>query len=221
EEHSCRAGQLHVTYRLPEPKVAGYERDRPAELQISPELRTIYLTFNVTKPPFTDVRLRRAFSLAVNREQLVHAALGKLGTPAHAMVRSGTGGYTPPAAVGFDPAEARRLLAEAGYPGGKGLPGIEFTLNGNTGIALVTGAALQAMWAQNLGVRVSVIPCEFKVYLSTLREKQFQLLLDSWAYGIADPRDVLQVATSGDPNHDSSWGNPKFDAAFAATDSTR
>ncbi len=76
EERAFRAGQLHVTYRLPESKVASYEHDNPGELQIAPDLRTFYLTFNVAKSPFTDVRVRRAFSLAVNREQLVKATLG-------------------------------------------------------------------------------------------------------------------------------------------------
>jgi oligopeptide transport system substrate-binding protein len=220
EERSYRAGQLHITNRLPITKVAAIERERPAELQISPELRINYLTFNVTHPPFTDARVRRAFSLAVNREQLVHATLGKLATPAATMVRPGTGGYTAPATTNFDPAEARRLLAEAGYPGGAGLPPIEFTLNGHTGFTLEVGAALQEMWLQNLGVRVSVQPVEFKVYLSLLREKQFTLLLDGWFNGIADPRDPLELATTGDPNNDSAWSNRDYDAAFAASDAT-
>ncbi len=218
EERAFRAGQLHVTYRMPQSKVAVYERDHPEELQIAPDLRLSYLTFNVTRPPFTDVRVRRAFSLAINRDQLVKATLGKLGSPVTTLVIPGTGGYTPPPGPGFDPAEARRLLAEAGFPGGTGLPPVEFTLNGNTGVTLLLASALQAMWAQNLGVHVSVLPCEFKVYLSTLREKQFTLLLDGWGYGLDDPRDPLELATSGDPNNDSAWNNRAFDAAFARSD---
>jgi oligopeptide transport system substrate-binding protein len=220
EERAFRAGQLHLTYRLPQSKVAGYEHDHPEELQIAPDLRTFFLTFNVNHAPFTDPRVRRAFSLAVNREQLVKATLGKLATPADAFVCPGTGGYTAPAGVHFDPVEARRLLAAAGFPGGAGLPAVEFTLNGNAGVTLLLASALQAMWVQNLGVHVSVLPCEFKVYLSTLREKQFTLLLDSWGYGIDDPRDPLELATSGDPNNDSAWSNRAYDAAFAAADAT-
>lgn len=220
EERSYRAGQLHATIRIPVTKVAALQQERPAELQLSPELRVTYLTFNVTRPPFTDPRVRRAFSLAVNREQLVRATLGKLATPAYTLVRPGTGGYSAPPEVGFDPAAARRLLAEAGYPGGTGLPPIEFTLNGHTGFTLDVGAALQEMWAQNLGVHVSVQPVEFKVYLSLLREKQFTLLLDGWANGIADPRDPLELAASNDPNNDSAWSNRDYDAAFAASDAT-
>ena len=220
EERSYRAGQLHVTYRVPESKVPIYAREHPAELQIPRSLSSYYLTFNVAKSPFTDARVRRAFSLAVNREQLVKATLGLLATPAPTLVRPGTGGYSPPSATGFDPAEARRLLAEAGFPGGAGLPSVEFTLNGNTGSTLLVAAALQQMWTENLGVHVSVLPCEFKVYLSILREKQFTLLLDSWSYGVDDPRDPFELATTGDPNNDSGWSNPEYDAAFAAADAT-
>ena len=209
-----------MTYRLPESKVAGYEHDNPGELQIAPDLRTFFLTFNVNHAPFTEARVRRAFSLAVNREQLVKATFGKLATPAGEFVRPTTGGYTPPVGFKFDPAEARRLLAEAGYPGGAGLPTVEFTLNGNAGVTLLIASALQAMWVQNLGVHVTVLPCEFKVYLSTLREKQFTLLLDSWGYGIDDPRDPLELATTGDPNNDSAWSNRDYDAAFAKSDAT-
>jgi oligopeptide transport system substrate-binding protein len=220
EEHSFRAGQLHATNRIPVSKVPVYEHEHPAELQLSPELRTSYLTFNVTKAPFTDPRVRRAFSLAVNREQLVRAALGRLGSPAAAMTRPGTGGYTPPAWAKFDSAQARRLLAEAGFPGGVGLPPVELTLNGNTGFTLVIGAALQQMWLENLGVHVAVQPAEFKVYLSLLREKQFEILLDGWSYGLDDPRDPLEFGTTGDPNNNSAWSSREYDAAFASADAT-
>lgn len=220
EERAYRSGQLHATYRLPQSKVAVYEHERPTELQLSPELRSYYLTFNVARPPFTDARVRRAFSLAVDREQLVRATLGKLGSPADTMVRPGTGGYTLPRLTRFDATEAQRLLAEAGFPHGVGLPPVEFTLNGNAGATLLMGAALQEMWAKNLGVHVTVQPLEFKFYLSTLREKNFQLLFDGWSYSINDPRDLLQLATTGDPNNDSSWGNREYDETFAASDAT-
>lgn len=220
EERAYRAGQLHLTRRLPQSKVAVYEREHPTELQLTPELRTSYLTFNVTRPPFTDARVRRAFSLAVNREQLVRATLGKLGTPATSFVIPGVAEYTPPVTLKFDPVEARRLLTEAGYPGGAGLPPVEFTLNGNAGVTLEIGAALQEMWSQNLGVRVTVQPAEFKVYLSLLREKQFTLLLDGWGYGIPDPRDPLDLASTGNLNNDSAWSDRVYDAAFARADHT-
>jgi len=217
EERAFRAGQLHVTARLPQTKVSVYEAEHPRELHVVPILRTNFLTFNVSRTPFRDARVRRAFSLAIDRQRLVRAALGKLGTPAYAMVRPGTGGFVPATGFRFDAAEGRRLLAEAGYPGGARLPAVEFTLNGNTGSTLAVAEVLERMWAQNLGVRVAVLPVEFKVYLSTLREKQFQVLLDGWV-SIPDPRDMLEVGVTGDPNNDSGASDRAYDAAFAASD---
>ncbi len=217
EERAFRAGQLHVTARLPKSKVAVYEAEHPEELHVVPVLRTNYLAFNVSRQPFTDSRVRRAFSLAIDRERLVRAALGKLGSPAYSLVRPGTGGFTLPGAFRFDPGQARALLAEAGFPGGAGFPAVEFTLNGNTGLTLDVAAVLERMWAENLGVHVTVLPVEFKVYLSTLREKQFQVLLDGWV-AIDDPRDMLELGLGGDPNNDSGASLRDYDEAFAAAD---
>jgi oligopeptide transport system substrate-binding protein len=219
EERAFRAGQLHVTTRIPKTKVPVYEASGGPELHLLPFLRTNYVTFNVDRAPFTDSRIRRAFSLAIDRERLVHAALGKLGTPAYSLVRPGTGGYTPPRVLRYDPREARSLLAAAGYPGGIGFPKVEFVLNGNTGVTVAVGEVLEGMWAKELGVQVTVVPVEFKVYLSTLREKQFQVILDSWAY-IPDPHDMLELAGTGDPNNDCGSSNPAFDEAIAASERT-
>jgi oligopeptide transport system substrate-binding protein len=217
EERDFRAGQLHVTARLPKSKVSVYESEHPDELHVVPILRTNFLTFNVARSPFTEARVRRAFSLAIDRERLVRAALGKLGTPAYAMVRPGNAGYTLPDGFRFDPEEARGLLAEAGFPGGRGFPAVDFTLNGNSGVTLDVAAVLERMWVEGLGIHVAVRPVEFKVYLSTLREKQFQVLLDGFV-SAPDPRDMLELGLGGDPNNDSGAANPDFDAAFAAAD---
>jgi oligopeptide transport system substrate-binding protein len=220
EERAFRAGELHVTFRLPKTKVPGYEADHPGELHVVPVLRSNYVTFNVMKAPFTDARVRRAFALAIDRDRLVKAALGPLGSPAHSLVRPGTGGFTPAEGFGFDPDVARNLLAQAGFPGGAGLPPVEFTLNGNFGTTVAVAEVIQQMWAENLGVHVALAPLEFKVYLSTERERQFQILLEGWTYAMPDARDMLELCVTGDPNNDSQGHSPELDAAFAATDVT-
>jgi oligopeptide transport system substrate-binding protein len=220
EERAFRAGQLHVTFRLPKNKVPGYQADHPHELHLVPTLRSNYLTFNVLKAPFADSRVRRAFAIAIDRERLVRAALGSLADPAFSWVRPGTGGYRPAAVFGFDVPEARRLLEAAGYPGGRGLPPVELTLNGNTGTTLAVAEVLQQMWAENLGVRVSIRALEFKVYLGTERERQFQLLFEGWTYTMPDARDMLEQGVTGDPGNDAGSSFPGYDNAFAASDAT-
>jgi oligopeptide transport system substrate-binding protein len=220
EEHAFRAGELHVTFRVPKTKVPVYQAEHPDELHIVPTLRSNFLTFNITKDPFTDPRVRRAFSLAIDRERLVHAALGSLGSPAFSWVRPGAGGYSPKLGSRFDPAEGRRLLEAAGHLGGAGLSPIELTLNGNTGTTVAVAEVLQQMWAENLGVHVSIRALEFKVYLSTERERQFQVLFEGWTYAMPDARDMLEQAVTGDPGNDSGASSREYDAAFEATDAT-
>ena len=220
EERAFRSGQLHVTFRLPKAKVPGYEADHPGELHVVPVLRTNYLTFNVAKAPFTDARVRRAFSLAIDRDKLVKAALGRLGTPAHSFVRPRTGGYTPADGFAFDPEGARKLLAEAGFPGGAGLPPVELMLNGNFGTTVAVAEVIQQMWADNLGAHAALSPLEFKVYLSAERERQFQVVFEGWTYAMNDARDMLEQAVSGDPNNDSQASFRDYDDAFAASDAT-
>ncbi len=219
EERAFRAGQLHVTYRLPKAKFPTYSKDHPGELHLSPVLRTQYLVYNTQRAPFGDVRVRRALALALDREQLVRATMGAMATPAYSIVRPRTGGLDPGRPFHSDPAGAAALLAEAGYPGGRGLPAIELTLNGNTSSVVEFGEALVAMWQQRLGVRVTLAPMEFKAYLSADRERQFQLLLEGNTY-IDDPRDMLGACTSNDPNNDAGGSDAALDAAFRRSEYT-
>jgi oligopeptide transport system substrate-binding protein len=217
EERAYRAGQLHLTYTLPKTKVAVYENEDPAALHRIPVQRTNFIAFNVASGPFSDRRVRQAFSLAIDRERLARAALGDLGTPAHALVRPGTAGFMPGRRFPFDPPAAARLMEEAGFPGGRGFPAVELTLNGNGGTVLAVAEILQQMWAEHLGVRLQLRPLEFKVYLSVDRDRQFQVLLEGYG-GVPDPHDQLSFGVSGDPNNDSGAANPAYDRAFAVSD---
>lgn len=124
QERGFRAGEFHATTILPTQKAAAYETERPRVLHISPQLRSSFVTFNVSRAPFSDARVRRALSMAIDRKKLCSAVFHSLAEPAFAQLRPGTGGYTPPSsgAYEFHPDAARRLLAEAGYPGGRGFP---------------------------------------------------------------------------------------------------
>jgi len=98
-------------------------------LVTAPALTTEYLGFNLadTASPWRDARLRRAVAHAIDRAALVRYLRNGLGTPARGLLPLGLPGYAPEAlsAPDYDPAAARRLLAEAGHPGGRGLPPLE------------------------------------------------------------------------------------------------
>lgn len=219
EERAYRSGQLHITYTLPYNKLATYFNRHTPELVTTPVLQSNYITFGTAQPPFDDVRVRRAFSLAIDRATLMRTVLKGQGEPAYTYVRPGTGGYALPPISRFDPAEAQRLLAEAGYPGGTGFPATEFIINSRAEDKLTYGQALQEMWKQVLGVQVSIVPTEFKVWLDILRNRSFTVTNDGWNMAINDPTDLLALGVTGDPNNDAGWSDPRYDRAFAAIES--
>ena len=216
EERSYRAGQLHVTYGLPQAKIEAYAKSPASELRAAPVLRSNFVTFSTQRPPFNDVRVRHAFALAIDRERLAASALRGRGDPAFSYVRPGTGGYAFPPFHRHDPAEAKKLLAAAGFPGGAGFPAIDYTVGSRDQDALLAAQALQQMWQQTLGVKVGIAPTEFKVWLDLLRTKTFALTADGWQMGINDPSEMLALGVTGDPNNDAGWSDPRYDAAFAA-----
>jgi oligopeptide transport system substrate-binding protein len=215
EEHAYRAGQLHATYTLPYAKLAGYMQQQAPELKTFSILRTDYVTFATQKKPFDDPRVRRAFSLAIDRDRLTASVLKGRGEPATNFARPGIGGYTVPATFKYDPAEAKKLLAEAGFPEGRGFPSIEYTLSSRAEDTLLLAQALQQMWQQTLGVKVTLAPTEFKVWLDILRNKSFAFTSDNWNMTFNDPSDMLALAVTADPNNDAGWTHPAYDAVFA------
>jgi oligopeptide transport system substrate-binding protein len=215
EERAFRSGQLHVTYGLPFSKLESYRQRHAPELQLTPILRTNFVSFSTQRPPFNDARVRRAFSLAIDRERLAASVLKGLGDPAYTFVRPGTGGYDLGKYSRHDPAEARRLLREAGFPDGHGFPAVEYTLGSRSEDVLTVAQAVQRMWQETLGVKVQLAPTEFKVWLDILRTKSFAITADNWNMGVNDPHDMLALGVTGDPNNDAGWSHAPYDATFA------
>ena len=96
-------------------------------------LATYFVRFNVTRKPFDDPRVRRALALAVDKERIVKKITRAGEQPASHLVPDGTAHYTSPEGLGYDPELAKKLLAEAGYPGGKGFPRFEYIFNAAAG----------------------------------------------------------------------------------------
>jgi oligopeptide transport system substrate-binding protein len=215
EERAYRAGELHLTYGTPLNKLAGYRGNAASPLHVTPMLWTNYAIFNTTRPPFDRLEVRRAFALAIDRERLVFGVLHESGSVAHAMTRPGTGGYSPPVLPDHDPAEARRLLAKAGYPGGAGLPKIEFLMRSG-GAAVELAQVLQNNWQQELGVRIEIVQQESKTVLDAMGSKNYQAGLTGYFYGIPAAEFILTQGNGDSPSNWTGWKNPEFNRAFDA-----
>ncbi len=210
EERAFRAGQLHITEALPVSKVDPWRRDRPEVLRIDPFLDTYFYRLNVTRPIFNEVKVRRALSLALDREAIVTNITRGGQQPAFSFTPPGTAGYEPPAGVSSDPAAARALLAEAGYPGGQGLPQLELLIN-SSGNHRVIGEAVQEMWRRELGVNVQLLNMEMKSLLAARRALDYQILRSDWAGDYLDPATFLDVFAGASGNNHTGWSNPDYD----------
>ncbi len=215
EERSFRAGQLDVTYSLPTNKLAVYASQEHTPLHVAPDLGTASVDLNTAVPPLNDVRVRRALGLALDRERLIAQVLHEGGTAAHALTRPGTGGYTPPPCVDYDLPEARRLLAAAGYPGGKGFPAL--TLTYSTSHVSNLPEALQEVWRRDLGIQVTLEGQESKTTLDRLYAKNYQLALASYSYEVNAAEAMLLIQLSDSNWNYTNWKSPAYDAAYRAT----
>ncbi len=183
-------------------------------------LGTYFIRFNVTKKPFDDPRVRRALALAIDKERIVKKITRAGEQVAAHLVPDGTANYLPAEGLGYDPAEAKKLLAEAGYPDGKGFPPFEYMFNAAAGGAAKLheniAIELQQMWHDNLGIDMVLRQLEWKVYLSAQSHLDYQLSRSSWIGDYNDPQTFLGMFTSTDGNNRTGWKNEQYDALIRA-----
>jgi oligopeptide transport system substrate-binding protein len=214
EERAFRAGQLHVTETLPLTKVDFYRKYYPQLLRIEPYLGTYFYRINVTKPPLNDKRIRRALALTIDRESLCADVLRGGQIPSFCLTPPGTMGYTSHTQLHENVAEAKRLLAEAGYPDGKGLPSVELLYNTLEAHRIIA-ESIQQMWKKNLGIEVHLVNEEWKVYLDSQRTLNYQICRASWIGDYNDPNTFLDMFVTGGGNNETGWSNPEYDRLIA------
>ncbi len=219
EERAYRAGQLHITEALPVSKVATYRRDHPEVLRINPFLDTYFLRLNVTRPQLNNPLIRRALSLAIDRESIVKNVTRGGQQAAHSFTPPGTAGYEPPQGVSHDLEAARQLLIEAGYPNGDGLPTFELLVN-NSGNHQIIAEAIQEMWRRDLGIKVAVVNMEQKTLLSQRRTLDYQIMRSDWVGDYLDPSTFLNVFSGNSGNNNTGWNNPEYDDLLYQSDRT-
>ncbi len=215
EERAFRSGQLHVTETLPLSKIEVYRNRQPEVLRVDPYLGVYFYRLNVTKPPLNDKRVRQALSAAMDRTALVEKVARGGQRPAYHFTPPGTAGYYSRAKVSGDLAAARKLLAEAGYPEGKGFPKVELLFNTSEAHRAIA-EAIQQMWKVNLGVEVQLVNQEWKVYLDSQHALNYQICRAAWIADYVDPNSFLDMFLTGGGNNDTGWSNAEYDGLIAA-----
>ncbi len=220
EERAFRNGQLHVTYSVPLHRIEYYQKTEPDLLRIDPYLGTYFYRLNCTHKPLDDPRVRRALAMTINREQICRAILKAGQLPAYCLTPPNTGGYVCEAKLAEDLAEAKRLLAEAGYPDGQGFP--ELRLLYNTSEAhKVIAEAIQQMWKTSLGVQITLDNQEWKVYLDSMRRMDYDIVRASWIGDYNDPNTFLDMWVTDGGNNRTGWSNADYDRLIEAASRER
>ncbi len=211
EEKMFRVGQLHYTNGVPSSKIPVYRALPDTPYREAPWLGTYYYMFNIDRPPVDDVRVRRALAMSIDRRKLIDQLLHGSATPSPGLTpRNLIPGYEPPDLLRYNPREARRQLAAAGYPGGEGFPPLELLFNTSEDHRKIA-VAVQQMWKDELGIDVTLANQEWKVYLDTTDERHFQVARMGWIGGYVDPTTFLDTMLSDSPLNRTGFSDPRYD----------
>ncbi len=182
-------------------------------------LGTYFFRFNVTRKPFDDLRVRKALAMAVDKERIVRKITRAGETTTSHLVPGGTQNYTSPEGLGYDPEAARKLLAEAGYPGGKDFPRFEYLFNAASGGGKIhenIAIELQQMWRDELGITMVLRQVETQVFWGMQSRLDYAVSKSSWIGDYNDANTFLGMFVTGDGNNETGWGDPEYDKLIRA-----
>jgi oligopeptide transport system substrate-binding protein len=211
EERMFQTNQLHITSNCPLSKINYYKSNKSELLRIDPQLGTYYYLLNVNKKPFDNSKIRKALALSVNRKEITDYVLKGGQLPTTGFVPPGTGGYNSDSLIGFDTIQAKKLLKEAGITDPSAFP--EVSLLYNTSEAHHTVAqAIQQMWKKYLGITVTLVNQEWKVYLANTQKKEYEIARMGWIGDYNDPTTFLDMWITDGGNNRTGWSNRTYDS---------
>lgn len=217
-----KAGEIDIGSGMPTEQFDSLKAELGDEIQVSPSLCTFYYLFNNQKPPFDDVRVRRALAIALDRNTITEKVMGQGQMPAYQFTPTSINGIQS-----FTPEwqqwdknrraeEAKKLLNEAGYNANNPLQ-FELLYNTNEGnkkLAVATSSLLK----QAIGfVEVDLINKEWKTFLDTARNRNYQMARYTWCGDYNEPSTFLNIVKSGNSNNWGDYSSPKFDSLMDQT----
>ncbi|OOM81882.1 oligopeptide-binding protein OppA precursor [Clostridium puniceum] len=227
---SYKSGQFDVVDTVPKSDIQGALKDGSAKK--FPNVATYFLSINVSDKAkevdpnaakvLSDPKVRKALSIAIDRKAIVENVTKGGQVPAHGVIPLGVLGpdgkeYNEKTSYFGETADiegAKKLLAEAGYPDGQGLPGLQILYNPESGHG-DTMQAIQDMW-KKIGVNAELQSQEWKVFLTTRVQKQYEIARDGWNADYVDPMTFLDMFVSTSAQNNCGYNNPKFDAVINA-----
>jgi oligopeptide transport system substrate-binding protein len=198
------------------PQDLGPDLKQRPDFYLGAAFAVYYYRINCTRKPFSDVRVRKALTLAIDREQITRDVLAMGQKPARLFVPPDLAGYDPPESkLGYDVPRARKLLAEAGFPEGKGFPkfGLLYnTMESHKKIAEVVADQLR----RNLNIDVAAYNQEWQSYQESTRSMDYDLARAAWVGDYQDPNTFLDLWLTNGGNNQTGWGSPVYDQLLEA-----
>ena len=191
-------------------------------------LGTYYISLNDQREPFTDAKVRKALSLAIDRDYVANTIMQGTYEPAYNFVGPG---IVDESGMFYDNAnggeryisddyeanleEAKSLLAEAGYPDGEGFPAITYSAN-DAGYHIPVAEYIQQAWGE-LGITVNIDKVEWSSFLPLRRSGDYDVSRNGWVMDYNDPSNMIELFCSTNGNNDGKYNNPEFDATIEAS----
>ncbi|MEZ5302983.1 MAG: peptide ABC transporter substrate-binding protein [Verrucomicrobiales bacterium] len=231
EERLFRSGAMHLGYTCPLDKIPYYKERFPELIHMDPMYASYFYRVNTT-PPSEDMppdqraarealakrEVRMALALAIDQQQIVEHLLRGGQIPASGITPRDQS-YDTPRVISYQPDRARELLAEAGYPKGRGFPaGVDILINTSEAHKAVA-EVVQEMWRKELNIEIAVRNEEWKVYLETQRELNFNISRAGWNADYHDPFTFLSMFVKDGGNNNTGWSSEEYEKLLA--DSTR
>jgi oligopeptide transport system substrate-binding protein len=186
----------------------------PNDVKPVPQLTTYYYMVNTTRPPVNDVRVRRALSLALDREEITRVATAAGEEPAFSLVPPAMPHYASQSLPSRNPELARQLLAAAGYPGGRGFPNLEIHYNTDQGHQAIAELA-RKQWQRELGINVTLRNEEWATAHDTQRQMDYMLSRRSWTGDYLDPNTYLDLFVTNGENNSTGFSSAEYDQLIA------
>ncbi len=218
EDRAFRAGQLHITDSVSPIRLKSADESTLRHLRNEPVFGVYYYIFNVERAPLNDWRVRKALSISVDRKSIIDNFLRGGQRPALAYIPPNCGGYISPqeANVKESVAQAKKLLEDAGFGGGKNFPRLRLTYNTSEQHKPIA-EAIQQMWKKNLGIEVELYNLSWPAYLDARQHGDFDIARSSWFADFPAPENFLENFHSKSGLNHSRYADEVFDSALDAS----